>query len=159
MIDEKIKGNGKTILSVDDQPEILMLYELILEKLGYRAITADNGKKAIGIYDEYMVASQNGQPPKSGIDLVILDMVMPGMEGPEVYDGLKKVDPDAKVLIASGYDVTEEVQKLLNNGAKGFIQKPFGVQSLSTKIREILGNGNIKPTPEQANDYTTGSVY
>lgn len=160
MSNELVKGSGETILLVDDDKSVLESYKLMIEFLGYKDIPAESGEKAISIYRENLVSSQDpDQPPKSGIDLVILDMIMPGMEGPEVFYRLKELNPDVKVLIASGYQTSEDVRKLSEDGAKGFIQKPFNMAGLSAKIREILDNENIKPAPTQANDYSNGSVY
>ncbi|MFP4085815.1 MAG: response regulator [Desulfobacteraceae bacterium] len=76
---------------------------------------------------------------KDRIDVVILDMVMPDMSGGETYDRLKKMDPHVKVLLSSGYSINGEATQILNRGCDGFIQKPFKMETLSQKIREVLG--------------------
>jgi CheY-like chemotaxis protein len=65
-------------------------------------------------------------------------MVMPGMGGGEVYDQIKRIDPKVKVLLSSGYSIDGQATKILNRGCEGFIQKPFNMEDLSKKIREVL---------------------
>jgi len=72
------------------------------------------------------------------IDIVLLDMIMPAMSGGKIFDTIKKINPDAKVLLISGYTLDNQVAKILNRGCDGFIQKPFSLNQLSGKIREIL---------------------
>jgi DNA-binding NtrC family response regulator len=70
--------------------------------------------------------------------MIILDMIMPDLGGSEVYDKIKTIDPEIKVLLSSGYSVEGEATEILNKGCNGFIQKPFNLKSLSKKIREVL---------------------
>jgi two-component system cell cycle sensor histidine kinase/response regulator CckA len=70
--------------------------------------------------------------------MLILDMVMPGMGGGEVYDQIKRIDPKVKVLLSSGYSIDGQATEILNRGCEGFIQKPFNMEDLSKKIREVL---------------------
>jgi len=72
------------------------------------------------------------------IDIIILDMIMPLMGGGETYDRFKKMDPDIKVLLSSGYSIDGQAREILNRGCDGFIPKPFDLIELSKKIREIL---------------------
>ncbi len=72
--------------------------------------------------------------------MVILDMIMPGMGGGEVYDRIKAISPNVKVLLSSGYSIEGRAEKILKRGCDGFIQKPFNIKELSEKIREILNN-------------------
>ena len=72
------------------------------------------------------------------IDMLILDMVMPDMGGGEVYDRIKRIDPKVKVLLASGYSIDGQATEILERGCEGFIQKPFNMEDLSKKIREVL---------------------
>ncbi len=72
------------------------------------------------------------------IDLVMLDMIMPGMGGSEVYDRLTEINPDVKVILSSGYSLDGKAKEIVNRGCNGFIQKPFGINALSSKIREVL---------------------
>jgi len=120
-------GTG-TILMIDDEEMILDVGAAMLGKLGYEVLTARCGEEAVALYRE----------KGSEIDLVILDMIMPGERGGEVYKRLQQCDPDVLVLLSSGYSLNEEAKSLLARGIKGFIQKPYTLASLSTRIREVL---------------------
>jgi CheY-like chemotaxis protein len=74
------------------------------------------------------------------IDIVILDMIMPGMSGSETYDKPKAINPDIKVLLSNGSSIDGQANEILNRGCNGFTQKPFNVKTLTRKIREILDN-------------------
>jgi two-component system cell cycle sensor histidine kinase/response regulator CckA len=115
-------------LLVDDEAVILDVGSQLLEKLGYTVIKAKNGEEAIQKYQE------NQQK----IDMIILDMIMPDMGGSEVYEKVKKIDSEIKVLLSSGYSINEQAMEILNKGCNGFIQKPFNLKDLSKKIREVL---------------------
>jgi len=118
----------ETILVVDDETMILEVTREMLEQLGYRVLTAEGGIQAVNIYKE--------QGP--AIDLVVLDMVMPEMGGDKTFEVLKGVNPQIKVLLASGFSMEGKAVVLLDQGCKGFIQKPFSLPALSLKIRDIL---------------------
>ncbi|MGD9234290.1 MAG: response regulator, partial [Desulfobacterales bacterium] len=101
-------------------------------------IEARGGKEAIQIY----------QKNKDHIDMIILDMIMPDIGGSEVYDTIKAIDPEVKVLLSSGYSVDGQATEILKRGCNGFIQKPFNIRSLSIKIREVL-NKSVSPKNEK----------
>ena len=122
-----VKGD-ETVLFVDDEDMIIEVVEEILEQLGYKVLTAKSGKEAIETYEKN----------KEQIDIVILDMVMPDMGGVEAYDKLEEINPDIKVLLASGYSLNEAATGILERGCNGFIQKPAKMRELSQKLREIL---------------------
>ncbi|MEE8553042.1 MAG: response regulator, partial [Desulfobacterales bacterium] len=122
-----LKGS-ETILLVDDEDMIVDVAQGILKLLGYNVLTAKGGKEAIQAYKKN----------QDKIDMVILDMIMPDMNGGEVYVKLKEIDPDIKVLLASGYSLNEQASAILERGCNGFIQKPFNMMDISEKIREIL---------------------
>jgi nitrogen-specific signal transduction histidine kinase/CheY-like chemotaxis protein len=124
-----VKGEGG-ILLVDDEEVITDVGKEILELLGYRVFIAKSGQEAIEIYK-----SRNDE-----IDLVILDMIMPGMGGGETFDVLKSIDPSIKVILSSGYSINVRPIKMLERGCDGFIQKPYSMNTLSQKIREVLDN-------------------
>ncbi len=126
---EVIKGS-ETVLLVDDEDIIIDVGKELLATLGYKALIANNGTDAIKICEE----------KKDHIDMVILDMIMPGMDGGETYDKLKKVNPDLKILLSSGYSIYGQATEILERGCDGFIQKPFDMRNMSQKIREILDN-------------------
>ncbi|UCE56804.1 MAG: PAS domain S-box protein [Desulfobacterales bacterium] len=125
--DNIYKSTG-TILLVDDEEMIVDVGRKILEKMGYTVLTAINGEEALNHY-------RNNQEK---IDIVILDMVMPEMNGGDTYDRLKEMDPDVKVLLSSGYSLNGQAKKILDRGCNGFIQKPFSMNGLSKKLSEIL---------------------
>ena len=125
--DPILKAIG-TILFVDDEEVILEVGEKFLNVLGYKVLTAQSGMEAIEVFKKH----------RDSIDLVLLDMIMPNMGGGEVYDRLKEISPDVKVLLSSGYSVDGEATKILERGCNGFIQKPFDIMQLSQSIRAIL---------------------
>ncbi|MCJ7833151.1 MAG: response regulator, partial [Deltaproteobacteria bacterium] len=125
--DEVLKGI-ENILLVDDQDAVLNVGEALLKKLGHTVFTAKSGEEAITFYGKN----------KDQIDLVILDMVMPVMGGGETYTDLKKINPEVKVILSSGYSLNGQAVKILKNGCNGFIQKPFTIGELSRKIRDVL---------------------
>lgn len=122
-----LKGD-ETVLLVDDEEMVLEVGGEMLESLGYKTIMARNGKEAIAIYHA------NSQT----IKLVILDMIMPEMGGGEVFDALKNLSPDVRVLLSSGYSTEGQAGEILARGCAGFIQKPFNIHRLSREIRKVL---------------------
>ena len=127
----EIRAGAETVLLVDDEEPILEVGTDMLRSLGYRVLTSRSGEDALALYGE------RGRE----VDLVILDMIMPGMGGAKTYEGLKRMDPRVKVLLSSGYSLSGQAEGILEQGYNGFIQKPFTVHDLSLKIREILERG------------------
>jgi len=125
--EELLKGT-ETVLLVDDEELILDVGRDLLEAMGYKVLTAKNGKDTIEIYRKNY----------KDIDIVILDMIMPNMGGGEAYDRMKEINPDIKVLLSSGYSIDGEASEILERGCNEFIQKPFDIKELSKKIREVL---------------------
>ena len=125
---EIAEGRG-TVLLVDDEEMLLEVGEAILEKLGYEVFPANSGKEALEIY----------RSNRDHIDIVVLDMIMPSMGGGETFDKLREMNPQVKVLLASGYSIDGQAGEILKRGCDGFIQKPFEIDQLSHKMREILG--------------------
>ncbi len=125
---EALKGS-EAVLLVDDEDMIIEVGEQLLIKLGYKVFVARDGKEAIEIFKEN----------KDQIDMVIVDMIMPGMGGGETFDRLKEIKPDIKVLLSSGYSIDGQATEILERGCDGFIHKPFDMKQLSGKLREILG--------------------
>jgi two-component system cell cycle sensor histidine kinase/response regulator CckA len=125
---QEIQKGNETILLVDDEDMVIDATSEMLETLGYSVNVARSGEEAI------VFCRKNNDI----IDLVILDIVMPVMNGSEAYSILKKINPQIKVLLSSGYSVNESVTKMLDNGCQGFIQKPFNLIQLSQKVREVL---------------------
>ena len=125
-----IKGNG-TILLIDDEKMILDVGLELLEELGYTVLSAMSGQEAIDVF----------QKDQDNIDLVIMDMIMPGMGGGETFDRLKEINPGVKVLLSSGYSINGQATKILRRGCDGFIQKPFNMNQLAEKVQKILADG------------------
>ena len=125
--DQLVKETG-TVLLVDDEDVILEVGKDLLEAMGYRVLLARDGKEAIEVYGKN----------QDEIDIVLLDMVMPTMGGGEAYDRMKEINPDVKVLLSSGYSIDGKATEILKRGCNGFIQKPFNMNELAEKIREIL---------------------
>ncbi len=122
-----IKGSG-TLLVVDDEELVLEVAANMLEKLGYTVLKAHNGTQAVDIF----------KANHGNIKMVILDIIMPDMGGGAVYDKIKPINPDVKVLLSSGYSVDGQAIELLERGCDGFMQKPFTMEELSGKITQIM---------------------
>jgi two-component system cell cycle sensor histidine kinase/response regulator CckA len=133
MVDEKefpdeLLTGTEAILIVDDEDMIITVGSEMLRKLGYKVLLAKSGKEAIELCEAH----------KETIDMVILDMIMPDMNGEETYDRIKKIMPEVKVLLSSGYSIIGQAKHMLERGCNGFIQKPFNMKRLSHKVREVL---------------------
>jgi len=118
----------ETVFLIDDDDMIADVSEMILKNSGYDVVSAKSGKEAIEVYKEN----------HSRIDMVILDMILPDMDGGDTYDRLKEINPGIKVLLASGYDIDYQGRDIMERGCDGFIQKPFNMNELLEKIRGIL---------------------
>ncbi|MBI5580863.1 MAG: PAS domain S-box protein [Deltaproteobacteria bacterium] len=126
-----VQKGQETVLLVDDEEMIIDVGRGLLSELGYTVMEARSGPEALEVYRQ-----NSGR-----IDIVIMDMIMPGMGGGETFDRLKRIDPNVKVLLCSGYSINGQASKIMGRGCEGFIQKPFTLKQLSTKIREILDRG------------------
>ena len=124
-----IKGS-ETILLVDDEDIILDVAQELLKTLGYKVLTAKSGDAAVELY----------KANRDDIDMVILDMIMPDMDGGETYDRLKEINPNLKVLLSSGYSIDGQASEIMLRGCNGFIQKPFNINDLSQTIRAIFSS-------------------
>ncbi len=125
-------GGSELILVVDDEEPIRALTKETLESFGYRVLLAEDGRDAIGIFEER----------KDEISLVILDMVMPKMGGRETFVGLKEIRPDVRALLSTGYSQSGRAQEILNSGVRGFIQKPYKLNELLRTVRNTLDVGS-----------------
>ncbi len=121
------KGQG-VVLLVEDEELVLQVNAKMLRRLGYTVIEAGEGRTAVDLF------KKNG----TEIDLVVLDMIMPGMGGGEVFERIKKMNPVVKVLLTSGCDIKDEALRVLREGCDGFIQKPYTLEELSNKINYIM---------------------
>ena len=120
--------NRETILLVDDEEPIREVSHDMLLALGYQVVVASDGQEALELY----------QIHGERIDLVLLDMIMPRMSGGKVYDRLKIMNPEVKVLLSSGYSIESQASEILEKGCNGFIQKPFDIGMLNQTLRKIL---------------------
>jgi CheY-like chemotaxis protein len=121
-------GGGETILLVDDETSLRELGRQSLEGVGYRVITAASGEEALAIF----------QARSAEIDLVVMDLGMPGMGGHKCLQAILDLDPHAKVVIASGYSANGQVRQSLESGAAGYVAKPYRRRDLLTTIRDVL---------------------
>ena len=126
--DRSIKGS-ETILLVDDEEMIIDVGQAMLEHLGYRVVVSRSGEEAVETVKEM----------GNEIDLVLLDMIMPRMDGGKTFDAIREIRPEMPVILSSGYSIDGQAKKIMDRGCNGFIQKPFGISNLSQKLREILG--------------------
>jgi PAS domain S-box-containing protein len=129
-------GDGKgVVLFVDDESLLRSVGEQMLAKLGYTPLLASNGRQAIEVFKER----------RNEISLVILDLVMPEMDGPETFREMQKIEPEVRVLISSGFTSDEIVDDLMAAGAKGFLEKPFEMRTLGTAAAKALDRpGDLK---------------
>jgi len=118
----------ETVLLVDDEQAVLELGRSVLERCGYTVLAAQNGAEALEVYQQH----------RDQIALVLLDMIMPEMDGRECLRRLVEIEPDVRVLIATGYTVDSTVETLLQEGALGAVEKPYGLGDLSVAVREAL---------------------
>ncbi|MGB3210557.1 MAG: response regulator [Desulforhopalus sp.] len=127
-VKSEISRGVETILLIDDEELILDVGQALLEKLGYKVIVAGGGGLAV----EYM--KRRGDE----IDLVILDMIMPGMDGGMTFDQLRELYPAVPVILSSGYSINGQATEILQKGCNAFLQKPFNLSELSQKIRTVI---------------------
>jgi PAS domain S-box-containing protein len=122
-----LKGN-ETVLLVDDEQMVIEVGQEVLSALGYKVLVATSGYEALQIFKGRW----------NVIDLVMLDLIMPGLSGGETFDQLRKIKPGIGVLLCSGYSLSGQAMEIIDRGCNGFIQKPFKLKELSLKLREIL---------------------
>lgn len=133
----RLPANAK-ILVVDDEQDIRDVVRAVLESRGATVLTAEDGPSGIEVFRE------NG--PK--IDLVLLDMTMPGMSGEEVLREIRSINPAARVLLSSGYSESEANQRFSSHRANGFVQKPYTANELVQKLSDALRA--VSTSPESA---------
>ena len=121
------RGEG-TILIVDDEEVMRITAKAILEDLGYKVITAENGREALEIYKE---TTEN-------IDLVVIDMIMPVMNGKDCFLVLQEHDPQVRVVLSSGFTREEDLEAMKTKGLLGFIRKPYRSGRLSQTIYNAM---------------------
>ncbi len=125
---------AETVLLVDDEEIVIGVGKQMLERLGFSVLTARSGQEAVAVY--------KNNP--DDVDLVLLDMIMPGMEAGDTYDKLKAINPAIKVILSSGYSLDQKASAIIDRGCNGFIQKPFNMKMLQEKIGEILSTDIVE---------------
>jgi PAS domain S-box-containing protein len=130
-VEAPIKVGSETILLVDDEENIREPWKKILVEFGYTVFTTVDGESALEFY----------RKEHDRVDLIILDLIMPGMGGKRCLVKLLKINPEAKVIIASGYAIDASTKEAIEAGAKVFVSKPFEIRSMLKTVREVLDQG------------------
>jgi CheY-like chemotaxis protein len=116
------------ILVVDDEEMVRQLLSEIFKMLGHKVVTCKDGAEAVETYKK----------SHKDMDIVVLDMEMPKLSGKDTFFAMRTINPDVKVLLASGFSIEGEAQSLIEAGAKGFVQKPFNISDLSKSLNDVL---------------------
>ncbi len=122
------RGNGELVLVVDDEPSIVKVTELTLKAHGYKVLTAADGSEAVALYFRHAGA----------VSLVITDMMMPVMDGAATIDAIRRINPRARIIAASGLAVSESVAKASDAGANDFLVKPYSSSTLLPLVRDVI---------------------
>ena len=122
-------SGGEAVMVVDDEQIVRRSAKTMLERFGYSVVLAENGKEAVDLYR--ILADK--------IDVVLLDMTMPLMNGEQAFRELKTIRPDVRVILSSGYNEGEAVRRFAGKGLAGFIQKPYSATTLAQKVRAVMG--------------------
>lgn len=127
--EDVLMGKGETVLVIDDEMYICDLYSDVLSKAGYKVIRTTDAREGVRIFKE-----------NPEINIVILDIVMPQMNGREVFQILTQLNPEVKVILSSGYskDIFADIDRMINSGAKAFMQKPVSPKTLLATISNVL---------------------
>ena len=138
IMEEKVENNmpisnqNGTVLVVDDEEGVLDVAKLSLERFGYKVLTALDGEEALEQIDE------------AEVDVTLLDMTMPGMSGDDVFLAIKNKNPNAKVILTSGYHESELAGRVAGEGWVGFLQKPYGPMDLVKKVQNVFATSDQK---------------
>lgn len=127
-----LKGGSETILLVEDEETIMKLGEQILSEFGYPVLATSDGESGIELYRKH----------QKQVDLVILDLIMPGIGGKKCMEELLRLDPNARILIASGHFPSGPARKILDAGAAGYVNKPYEIRQMLQEIRRVLDQDN-----------------
>lgn len=127
VVEESIRGEGE-ILLIDDEELIRDVGGTMITELGYQVTLAKGGEEGVKLYQEAQGAFR----------LVILDLIMPGMDGVETFHALRQLNPSQPILISSGYAMDNKAEELMKSGAAGFLQKPFGLSELSRQLQKTM---------------------
>ena len=116
------------MLVVDDEADVRVMAEAALRRYGYEVLLANDGRQAVELFER----------DPGAIDVVLLDMTMPSMDGEETYMHMRHVRPDVRVIASSGYNQIAALRRLTGKGLVGFIQKPYTASQLAAKLKEVL---------------------
>jgi CheY-like chemotaxis protein len=125
---EELEGGSETILFAEDEELLREVVQSILESNGYKVLIATDGREAVEIYKKNF----------KNISLVLTDIGLPKLTGIDAYAMIKEVNPDVKVIFASGFISLDTRSELLKEGVKGFIQKPYSISEVLQIVREVL---------------------
>lgn len=126
-VKENAKGGKECILIADDEEVVRTFIAGVLENAGYRAMTASDSEKTLKVFKTKL----------KKIKLIILDMIMPEISGNELFEQLRTIDPDVKILVVSGYPDSAYDKKLFEKNAR-FLKKPFMCETLLSSVRDLL---------------------
>jgi PAS domain S-box-containing protein len=129
---EPESGNGQTLLLVDDEEFVLKVTASALEANGFRVITARDGASAISRFTAH----------HHEISAVLLDMMMPGLDGLQTLDQLRRIDPDVRVIACSGLRTSQREAEVMERGAKAFLPKPYSEEALLNALAKVLNSNN-----------------
>ena len=124
----EVVGGSETVLLVEDEEPVRKITTLLLERLGYRVLKAENGQDALGLFEA----------TREKIDLLMTDVVMPDLSGLEVAEALRAQEPGLRVLFQSGYTDDTVVRCGILHAEVAFLKKPFALDVLARKVREVL---------------------
>ena len=127
----KTRGGQECILLAEDEDVIREMAQIGLEAKGYKVLSAPDGAAALSTYREH----------QKEIDLVIADMAMPQVSGPELFAHIKEINPDVRVIVSSGYSHDQEGERMLRHGCLGYLQKPYNAEALNRLVRSVLDSG------------------
>lgn len=125
---EELARGRESILIIDDEDDIREMVQEMLQLNGYRTMASADPHEGLELY-----AGRRRE-----IDMIILDLIMPGLGGAETFERLQQIDPGVRVLVSSGYQEDETVQRLMARGVLGFIQKPYNMEKLTSAVRRVL---------------------
>jgi CheY-like chemotaxis protein len=135
---ESLQGNGETILVVDDEPPILMLTRVLLEKHRYKVVTANNAPEALALFAQQMAT----------VDVLLTDITMPYMDGISLVRAVQQMKPRLKCIACTGQGEETRAAELHGLGVTNFLNKPYDVQKLLEAVRDVLGetSGELLPS-------------
>lgn len=122
------RSGTEMVLVIDDEEAVRRVTARLLERLGYRVLSAASGRAGVSMFADHV----------DQVDLVMLDMILPGENPTEILDGIREVSAEARVLLCSGYSLNGQAVGMLEHGCQGFLQKPFQLSTLADAVRKVL---------------------